>query len=163
MSVHERLKELISMLNLHKAGKKVQALELLDDYLNERERPRLTIRDVELIVKGFESKKGLLLAIGGENHLRKTLKPSANYALRLLVKLLESSANRIDFMQVIGTVESIQLEQMKLDKHFQASESSGYDGVFKLCMAINQVKQSLPVDIYIKRQVYRDRFLAWLQ
>lgn len=159
MRVNEQLRKAIVMLNMHKRGKKMKALEHLDELLNEGTSPQLGLKDVDLILNGFEYKKGLLLAVGGENHYLKTLKNSAMYALRLLVKLTEQHPNKMDFLDVISTVDRITLEKMKLEKHFTLAENTRSDEVFRLCMAINQVKPTVPYEIYIKRQVYKERFV----
>ena len=80
-SIHNTLRQYVSMLNLHVRGKKVKALEIIEDMLFNNEPPPLSDADIYLIMYGFEGKKGILRAVGGENHLRRSLKKSSHYAL----------------------------------------------------------------------------------
>jgi len=163
MSKFEKLKDIVTMMNLHTRGKKMKALELLEETLFGSENLKLNSREVNLVMMGYESKKGLLGTTGGENHIRKSLKNSAHYALQLVVKIIEKSPNSQDAMHVLGATDRLILKQMKIDKHFKAAESSRKEDIFYLCMRIKQVKPALPVEAYITRQVYQERFLKWLE
>ena len=92
-SQYENIKQCITTLNLHVRGKKMKALEILGDFLFGGVPPKLSKEEIRSIMKGYEGKKGLLQSIGGENYLRKTLKKSSQFALQLVVRLLESSRN----------------------------------------------------------------------
>lgn len=87
MENFETIRELISMLNLHTRGKKIRSLEILEDFLFSS-LPALTLKDLNLLFFGLESMKGLIQSMGGENHIRKTLKNSSHYCLQLIVKIL---------------------------------------------------------------------------
>jgi len=69
------------MLNLHVRGKKVKALEIMEDFFFNNEPPHLSEESVKSFMFGINGKKGLLRSIGGENHLRKSLKSSSHIAL----------------------------------------------------------------------------------
>lgn len=92
-SRYDQLKQFITMLNLHVKGKKVKALEMIEDFLFTAEPPKLAIREISLLLSGFEGKKGLLQSLGGENHLRKTLKKSGHYSLQLALRLFTEYRN----------------------------------------------------------------------
>ncbi|CAG9310709.1 unnamed protein product [Blepharisma stoltei] len=161
-NTYDKIKDFIGMLNLHVRGKKMKALESLDEFLFSQNPPKLTMRDVTLLFMGYENKKGLLLAIGMENHLRKTLKSSAHYALQLIARLLETSPSKSDCIQVLGLTDRMILQQMKFDKHFKHAESTKNKGIYVVCKSLKKIKPSVPVDVYITSKTYRDKFLSWL-
>ena len=73
---------------MHTRGKKVRALEILEDFLFGSTIPVLLFKELQILLLGFEGTKGLFQSMGGENHIRKTLKSSSHYALQLIVKIL---------------------------------------------------------------------------
>jgi hypothetical protein len=90
MSNYDKIRELISMLNLHVRGKKVKALEIIEDFLFAGSSPELVYKEILILLLGNDGIKGLFQAMGGENRLRKTLKNSSHYALQLVVKILST-------------------------------------------------------------------------
>lgn len=158
-STSDRIKDFIGMINLHVRGKKRRALETIDDFLFNQN-PTLTMKDVTILLMGYDNKKGLMQAIGMENHLRKTLKSTAHFALQMVVRLLDTSSSKSDCLQVLGLAERMMLQQMKLDKHFKHAESTKNKAVYILCKYLRKIKPSLPVDVYVTSKTYRDKFLS---
>ena len=99
MSSFETIRELISMLNLHTRGKKMRALELLEDLLFGSTPPNLVYKDLQMMILGGEGIKGLMQAMGGENHLRKSLKNSSHYALQLIMKIFNLNGKDLFSME----------------------------------------------------------------
>ena len=93
MSNYDKIRELISMLNLHTRGKKMRALKILEDFLFAEAVPNLLYKDLQILLLGSDGIKGLLQSMGGENHIRKSLKNSSHYCLQLVVKTLNIPSN----------------------------------------------------------------------
>ena len=94
MSNYETIRELVSMLNLHTRGKKMRALEILEDFLFGTTAPGLIFKDLQVLLLGYEGNKGILQAMGAENRIRKSLKNSAHYALQLAVKIFNTQGKK---------------------------------------------------------------------
>lgn len=167
-SRYDQLKQFITMLNLHVKGKKVKALEMIEDFLFTAEPPKLAIREISLLLSGFEGKKGLLQSLGGENHLRKTLKKSGHYSLQLTLRLFTEYRNAYlayneDVIAVLRDVDHIVMTQMKLDKHLKAADPQGNASAYHFCMVIYQNCRNIPVTVYIKNKTNENKFLKWYE
>lgn len=164
----EQLKQFICMLNLHVKGKKVKALEMIEDFLFSGENAKLAIREIAILLTGFEGKKGLLQSLGGENHLRKSLKKSAHYALQLILRLLTEYSTRYlghteDVIAVLRDVDHIVLTQMKLDKHLKHADPQSNASAYHFCMALYQHCRNIPVSVYIKNKANENKFMKWYE
>jgi deoxyadenosine/deoxycytidine kinase len=50
---------------------------------------------------------------------------------------------------------------MKIDKHFQTSESSKSYSIYILCLKITRIKPSITAEVLLTRKNFRDKFIKW--
>ena len=68
---------------------------------------------------------------------------------------------RQDINQVLLSIDRLQVQQMKLDKHFKSAETSKNYAVYLLCLRITRVKPSITPEVMINRKNFRDKFIEW--
>jgi hypothetical protein len=160
-SRYEQLKQLIDMLNLHVKGKKERALQSLLEAVTGESPLRLTLREIMLVLVGGEGKKGILQAVGGLNHLRKSLKKSAFLAIELAVHLFEESFQKTDYLQVLESIDHTVLPQMHLDKHLKANRSREMG--LRLCRTLQARMPQVSLDYYLKERKHQDLLIKWVE
>jgi hypothetical protein len=79
--------------------------------------------------------------------------------LNLLVRF--NTAQKTEFAEELKTIERTTLQQMKLDKHFKEAEQTRIPAAYIFCNYIKTLKPNIPLDFYITRKAYREKFVAW--